>query len=399
MSVESVRMLPIGVDGVAEVLRSELIAVPARFALLADASGATLAEDLIAGTALPRVDTAAMDGYAVSGPGPWWTLRADARLAGHGRGRPLSSGVAVRIATGAAAPTGTTAVMRDEFAETARVSGRLMVRRVPGAPLKDDMRRCGEQWDGGEVLVGHGTRVCPAVVSAAASAEAPTAAVRGPVRADVLITGDEIRARGPLAEGQTRDALAPVLPQLLRACDIGCGPVRHLPDRAEDLLTWFTQERDADMVVVTGATGHGAADHLRDVLTEIGARVLLDGVAMRPGGSQIVAVLPDGRVLLALPGNPFAAVAALLVSAPAIVDALTARTSRQRLWGRISDRSGSHETLTAVVPVRQLPGGVWQSAGAARTPHLADLIGCQALALLGPNSGRGSVAELLPLPQ
>ncbi|MET7771094.1 molybdopterin-binding protein [Nocardia sp. NPDC005366] len=398
-SVESVVVPPIGVDDVADVIRSEVTALPARFALLADSLGATLAASLLTGTPLPRVDTAAMDGYAVSGPGPWWTLRADVRVAGHGKGRPLQTGAAVRIATGAVTPNGTTAVVRDEFAETARTSGRRVVRRVPGAPMTDDMRRRGEQWDSGEILVAPGTRVCVAVVSAAASAEAPMAAVRGPVRADVLVTGDEIRPRGPLAEGQTRDTLTPVLPQFLNACDIACGSVRHLPDRPEDMHTWLTQARDAEMVIVTGATGRGAADHLRGVLAEIGARIVVDGVAMRPGGSQIVALLPDGTVLLALPGNPFAAVAALLVSGPAIVDALTARTSRPQLWGRISDRSGSGDEVTAVVPVRQLPGGVWQSIGPVHTSHLADLIGCQALALLGPHSGRGSVAALLPLPR
>ncbi|MEV0296407.1 molybdopterin-binding protein [Nocardia sp. NPDC050710] len=389
---------PIGVEAIGDVVASAVAALDVRSTLLGDALGATLADSLVAESALPRVDTAAMDGYAVSGPGPSWLLRSEIRYAGHTGGRDLDSGVAVRIATGAPTPRGATAVVRDEFVVRARASGRSAILRAPDAPLKDDTRRRGEHWERGDVLVSEGTRVCAAVVSAAASAETPCGMVRGPVRADVLMTGDEIRVRGPLAAGQTRDSLSPVLPEFLRTCDIRSQHVWHLRDCRELLESWFSVSRDSEMVVVAGATGRGAADHLRPVLAEIGARIVFDGVAMRPGGSQIVAVLPDGRVLLGLPGNPFAAIAALMVTGPAIVDALTARTSRPRWWGRIIDRSGSAGAATRVLPVRQMPGGVWQTIGPVQTPHLADLIGCQALALVGPDVGRGGLVELLPLP-
>nr|WP_232331870.1 molybdopterin-binding protein [Nocardia puris] len=332
-----------------------------------------------------------------AGPGPWWTLRRDVHTAGIATGKHLAAGHAVRLATGAPTPLGATAVIRDEYAVTAKVSGQRVIMRAPGAPMRDDTRRRGEHWTTGQHLAPAGTRVCPAVVSAAAAAEVTALPVRGPVRANVLLTGDEIRTHGPLGDGQTRDALGPILPNYLRACDIRCDHIWHLDDDRDLLRSWFELSTDADLIVVAGATGRGAADHLRPLLAEAGARVLIDGVAMRPGGSHLVAVLPDGRVLLGLPGNPYAAVAALLLTGPALVDALTARTSRAPMWGRIA--AGITGEITKVLPVRQVPGGVWRTAGPVQTPHLADLIGCSALAVLRPGTVRGSLAELLPLPR
>ncbi|MBF6426946.1 molybdopterin biosynthesis protein [Nocardia cyriacigeorgica] len=385
------------VDEARALLRARLRPIASVERPPAQVPGATLAEPLITTTALPRVDTAAMDGYAVCGAGPW-VLRDDTRVAGTHGGRPLEYGQAVRIATGAPTPAGSTAVVRDEFIRTSMLSGDTLLARDPDAPARDDTRRRGENWHPGTELATAGTRVSAAVISAALSAEVHSVAVRGPLRADVLITGSEIRAEGPLTPGQTRDSIGPVLPGYLRACDIETTHVWRLDDCRDLLRSWFALRSEADLVVVVGATGRGAADHLRALLTELRAEILINGLAIRPGGSQLVALLPDGRVLLALPGNPFAAIAALLITGPAIVDARTARTPAEPLRGRIADSAGTHETSTRVVPVCQQPGGVWQATGPVHTPHLASLIAAQALALLPPRSGRGTLVELVPLP-
>ncbi len=386
------------VDDARAWLRERLEPIGSAERPLAEVVGATLAGPLTTATALPRVDTAAMDGYAVCGSGPW-VLRDDTRVAGTHGGRPLESGQAVRIATGAPAPAGSTAVIRDEFISTSTLSGETLVIRDPDAPVRDDTRRRGENWAPGARLAAAGTRVSGAVVSAALSAEMHAVPVRGPLRADVLITGSEIRAEGPLTPGQTRDAIGPVLPGYLRACDIETTHVWRLDDCRELLGSWFALRSDAELVVVVGATGRGAADHLRALLSGLGAEILIDGLTIRPGGSQLVALLPDGRVLLALPGNPFAAIAALLITGPAIVDARTARTPTEPLRGRIADSSGTQDRHTRVVPVCQQPGGVWHSTGPVHTPHLASLISAQALALLPPKSGRGTLVELIPIPR
>ncbi|MEU4681639.1 molybdopterin molybdotransferase MoeA [Streptomyces xinghaiensis] len=88
---------------------------------LPDALGTVLAEPLTALTDLPSFDSSAMDGWAVSGPGPWRIATGGhGVLAGDDGLVPLEDGHAVRIATGARVPPGTTGVLRSEYGEIRR---------------------------------------------------------------------------------------------------------------------------------------------------------------------------------------------------------------------------------------------------------------------------------------
>lgn len=112
--------------------------------------------------------------------------------------RHLQPGEAIRIGTGALTPAGSTAVVRDENIFATNISGIPAIEYHPGGALRDDTRQRGESWYPGTVLAPIGLRVSPTLVSVAASSESPVAEIRGPVRAHVILTGDEIRTRGPL---------------------------------------------------------------------------------------------------------------------------------------------------------------------------------------------------------
>ncbi|MEU0543235.1 molybdopterin-binding protein [Nocardia sp. NPDC005978] len=398
-SVEAMNGAGVAVEDLDPLLRAVLTPVPARTAPVVDALGATLAEPLVTAAHLPAVDTAAMDGFAVNGAGPRWSLRLGNQVAGRSAGSTLSDGEAIRISTGAPVPGGTTAVLRREYVHIERAGRCWSLRALPDAPRRNDLRARGEYWSAGVELAPAGARVDAALMSVALSAEAPVVAVRGPLRADVLLTGDEIRAAGALGPGQVRDALGAVLPHYLRGCDIECRRIWPMPDDRELLRSWFALDTDAELVVSVGGTGRGSADRLRAVLGELGARILIDGVRARPGGSQIVAELPDGRTLLALPGNPLAAVITLLVTGRALAGVRTGRRPDPPLWGRIADAAAPAHGPTRIVPARQLDGGVWRTHGATRTPHLADLLGAQALAVLPAGTGRGALVEIVPIPR
>ncbi|MFJ3539536.1 molybdopterin-binding protein [Streptomyces sp. NPDC090109] len=87
---------------------------------LGRALGQVLAGPLPALADLPSFDTSAMDGWAVAGTGPWRVREETAVLAGHAPAAALAAGEAVRIATGAPVPPGTTAVLRSEHSRTER---------------------------------------------------------------------------------------------------------------------------------------------------------------------------------------------------------------------------------------------------------------------------------------
>ncbi|WP_280437121.1 NTP transferase domain-containing protein [Nocardia carnea] len=385
---------PLSLDHAREALRESLSRLPERHCELTVARGAALATPLSALGALPRFDVSAMDGYAVRGDGPW-ELRADIGFAGGQRPDGLHPGEAVRIATGAQVPEGTTRVLRDEFA---RYDGRL--HRLPDTPERSDIRRRGEDRTPGDLIAPAGSAVTAALVSAAAAVEVTTAAVRGPVRARIVMTGDEIRSTGPLQAGQTRDSIGPVLPDLLAAQGVRTVDQVHLRDTAHGFDQVLATATDCDLLVVVGATGGGAADQLRGALDRARARILVPRLALRPGGSTVAAELPSTTTVLGLPGNPFAAVATLLALIPAIVAGRTGAHFPRPLIGPLHNAAEIAGPVTRIVPARvaaDLTGGLIGDP-TVRTAHLGGLVDRDGVVVVPAGAPDGTPVEFIQVP-
>ncbi|MTJ65690.1 NTP transferase domain-containing protein [Nocardia seriolae] len=385
---------PLWLDEAREVLRTSVSPLPAHRAVLRSVRGAALAAPLTAVDALPRFVVSAMDGYAVSGDGPW-QLRRDIGFAGGKRPVGLLDGEAVRIATGAHVPDGTTSVVRDEFV---RIDADGTLYRLPDTPIREDVRRRGEYWLPGAEVAAAGTPVNAALISVAASAEATTAAVRGPVRARIVMTGDEIRGDGPLHIGQTRDSIGPILPDLLAWYGVRTIDRVHLRDTANAFDEVLAAATDCDLLVIVGATGGGAADQLRSALDRSAdATVLLRRLRLRPGGSTVAAQLATGTVVLGLPGNPFAAVATLLALIGATVEGLLGATPVHRILGPLVNAGELTAPVARIVPARALPDGGFRGDRSLRTAHLADLLGRDGVIVVPPDAVDGALAEFIPL--
>ncbi|MEU5778488.1 molybdopterin molybdotransferase MoeA [Streptomyces venezuelae] len=286
------------------------------------ALGMILAAPLTALTDLPSFDTSAMDGWVVGGPGPW-VVRADGILAGRARPDALSDGEAVRIATGARIPQDATAVLRSEHGRTDD-KGRLHALRdvVTG----QDIRPRGQECRSGDHLLPAGALVTPAVLGLAAAAGYDALPVYRRPRAEVLVLGDELLTDGLPREGLIRDALGPMLPPWLHALGAEVTAVRRLGDDAEALHDAITSST-ADLIVTTGGTASGPVDHVHPILRRIGAELLVDGVAVRPGHPMLLARVAAGRHLVGLPGNPLAAVSGLLTLAEPLLRTLSGRAA------------------------------------------------------------------------
>ncbi|MEV6770368.1 NTP transferase domain-containing protein [Nocardia sp. NPDC051030] len=380
-------------DEAREALRRRISRIPARRTSIRSARGAALAEPLRAADALPRFDVSAMDGYAVSGDGPW-QIRRDIGFAGGQRPVGLLHREAVRIATGAHVPDGTSAVMRDEFVEIGEDG---LLHRLPDTPIRSDIRRRGEDWNPGDEVAPAGTPVTAALISTAASAEVSSVAVRGPVRARIVMTGDEIRSEGPLHAGQTRDSIGPILPDLLSWYGIDTVDRVHLRDTSNAFDEVLATTTDCDLLVIVGATGGGAADQLRSALDRSDARILVRGLRLRPGGSTVVAQSPSGTVIIGLPGNPFAAVATFMSLGAALVEGLTGTVPARTITGPLHNAGEVSGSTPRVATARVVPEGGWSADVHIRTNHLAGLLNRDGLVIVPAEAEDGALVEFLPL--
>ncbi|MFD7526288.1 molybdopterin-binding protein [Streptomyces sp. NPDC059849] len=334
---------------------------------LGQALGHVLAEPLVALTDLPPFDTSAMDGWVVSGPGPWNVREvagsgAEARagagsnrdlgiLAGRSAPATLPDGDAVRIATGARIPADANAVIRSEHARVDRATGLLHAEHqvFPG----QDIRPRGQECRAGERLMPAGALVTPAVLGLAAAAGYDTLVVVPRPRVEVLVLGDELLTGGLPHDGLIRDALGPMIGPWLRALGAEVSAPQRLGDDAAALRHALTTS-DADLVITTGGTAAGPVDHVHPVLAEIGAELLVDGVAVRPGHPMLLARLrkdEGGPYLVGLPGNPLAAVSGLLTLAEPLLRGLAGREPEAPYWVAVRDDVHGHPHDTRLVPV------------------------------------------------
>ncbi|WP_079177083.1 molybdopterin molybdotransferase MoeA [Streptomyces sp. MUSC 14] len=374
--------------------------LPAGPRSLADALGHALAEPLLALTDLPSFDTAAMDGWAVAGPGPW-RLGGTGVLAGEEPG-PLGRDTAVPIATGAPVPPGATAVLRREHGG-ADPAQHLLYDRSPGPVCEgQDIRPRGQECRSGEPLLPAGTTVTERVLGLAAAAGYDRLTVHRRPSVELLVLGDELLDQGVPRGGRVRDALGPLLPPWLRRRGAELIGHHRVADDPGPLCE-AVRSSPADVVITTGSTAAGPVDFLHDTLRSVGARLLIDSVAVRPGHPMLLAELPataDGRArrLVGLPGNPLAAVAGLVT----LAEPLLRRLGGHREAGPV------RLTATAALPghprdTRLLP--VFTS-GQEVTPlpfdgpaMLRGLALAGALAVVPPGGVRaGAAVEVLELP-
>lgn len=316
--------------------------VPLRHAL-----GRTLAEDVTALHDMPHYASSAMDGWAVSGSGPWILAEPGQRLAPH---------QASPIVTGGLIPPGAKTVLRSESGVIAPDEDGLPVLKLgggakPGEPRNGDhIRKAAEEAAAGELLIQAGAVLNPAHLALAALAGHDALPVLGKAVVRLVFTGAEVVSTGVPAPGEVRDTFGPQLAAVVEMLGGICAGETKIgdsdadwlaaledteaPEAGNDPLSGFgdgaEQSEDtlpADVVITTGGTGRSGTDHLRRTVAELGGRLLIDGIAMRPGHPAVLAELPDGRFVIGLPGNPLAAMMALSTIGAPLLAALGHRTA------------------------------------------------------------------------
>ncbi len=290
---------------------------------LALVSGRVLARDIHSLHTMPHYASSAMDGWVVAGEGPWQVEGAP-RVSGNdgdqprphaGAGStpsPLESGQARAIVTGESVPAGATAVIRQEASVLDAATGTLTTADAP--PPGADIRPAGREAAEGELLLRGGTRMTPGRIAVAAVGGHDRLPVAPVVRIRLLLTGDEVVTEGIPAPGQVRDTFGPVLPVCIEALGGVLLDVLRIGDDNQATLDALDSPsaRGADVVLSTGGTGRSAADHVRPVAEELGGTSIVGSVAMRPGHPALLRGLPGGRLLVGLPGNPLAALMAVV---------------------------------------------------------------------------------------
>lgn len=285
---------------------------------IAEGLNRVLAAPVIARLTQPPADMSAMDGYALRAADALAGEKLKiigAAPAGHPFARSIGPGEAVRLFTGSVVPEGADCVLMQENVIPEDVA----ITITEAAILGRHIRRKGQDFDVGDLLIEAGRRLTARDIGLAAAANHPWLQVHRRPRIAILSTGDEISLPGePLSPGGIVSSNAHALAALITQA--GGEPI-ILPIAGDDLAAIGVAAdaaKGADMLVTTGGASVGAHDLVQEGLKARGMRLDFWKIAMRPGKPLLsghIGALP----VLGLPGNPVSAiVCAILFLIPAI---------------------------------------------------------------------------------
>lgn len=286
---------------------------------LADCLHYVLAEDFAAPISQPPFPRSPLDGFAFQAADTAAALKTspvtltvtDTLYAGDdGTHITVSSGTAVRIMTGAMIPAGADCVLRQEDAVYENGLVRIFTAMAP----YENYCPIGEDFKKGDILLKKGTVLDPASVATLASAGRTEALVYKRPAIGILSTGSEIVAPGkPLSPGKIYNSNQFLLAARMQEWNLKVTYMETCADTMEG-LTKAMQEAASlcDVLITTGGVSVGDKDLIPAVMDALKGTTYFHGVRIKPGMPMLFGQVL-GKPILALSGNPFAAVVDLEV--------------------------------------------------------------------------------------
>ncbi|MDB9313291.1 molybdopterin molybdotransferase MoeA [Spirulina sp. CS-785/01] len=275
---------------------------------LEDALGRVLATPVRSGLDFPYWDNSAMDGYAVrfedvrSVP---VTLEIIEEIpAGVAPQKTLQVGQAARIFTGAVMPQGADAVVMQE--NTRREGNQVIIQESSASGAF--VRHQGAFYQANTPLLEAGITINAPELAVLATAQCTQLQVYRRPRVAIFSTGDElIPPSGVLQPGQIVDSNQYALAALVWGLGAIPVPLGIIPDCRGELKGAIAQSlKSADIVLSTGGVSVGDYDYIEELLAELGGKIHVRSVAVKPGKPLTVAEFPN-CLYFGIPGNPVSA--------------------------------------------------------------------------------------------
>ena len=350
------------VDKALNKIFSRLSVIGYEFVSVYNCVGRVLAEDVIAEFDIPQFDRAAMDGYAVKAEDTFGASQTNPIILkvvgsveiGENPEIEIKEGEAVKIATGAAMPRGSNAVVMLEYVNV--LNNEIEVLK-PVTPYKNVSKR-GEDVKKGEVILKRGEILQPQDAAILASLGYENVKVyKKPIIA-VISTGNELVEVGKELEfGKIYNSNTPMICNALAENGfkyVNLGIARDLKEEIEKKLI---KALEYDVVVFIGGTSVGERDLVPEVIEKHG-EIVFHGVSMKPGMPVGFAIVNDKPVFM-LPGFPVATYLSFYTFViPALYRMMNVRIVARK-WSRV--RGILQARIASEIGVRSFVRVYWEN--------------------------------------
>ncbi|CAG5134813.1 unnamed protein product, partial [Candidula unifasciata] len=231
--------------------------------------------------------------------------------------QPVTSGICVRINTGAPVPAGADAVVQVEDTELVEASKdgstEIQIKILTCPKVGQDIRPVGSDIEQGqEILCAH-QRLGPAELGLLAAAGVTVVKCYAQPTVGVMSTGNELaEPDAALTAGKIRDSNRTALLAQMKEVGVPFVDLGIARDKPDALLQSFTDALDrVDIIVTTGGVSMGDKDYLKQVLVDdLKAKLHFARVFMKPGKPTTFATMEHKgkpKLIFGLPGNPVSA--------------------------------------------------------------------------------------------
>uniref|UniRef100_A0A7V3RF57 Molybdopterin molybdenumtransferase n=1 Tax=Mesoaciditoga lauensis TaxID=1495039 RepID=A0A7V3RF57_9BACT len=309
-------------DGVKEIDDTESVKIN-------DSIGRIIAHDTVSKYDFPPYDRSAMDGFAfryediAASPTPLLKVKGEV-MAGHSGKIDLNKGECVRIMTGGVVPKPCDTVI--EFEACTEEGGIVRIPKLP--PKFSNIAFQGEDLKKGEYAFERGDLVKENKINLMASLGMNYVDVKRKLRIGVIPTGDElIDIDEELNYGKIRDSSKYSLEAQIRGVFQEFVNFGISKDDEESIKYKISKgiESECDILLITGGSSMGDKDLTQRVLEKMGATIIAEKIAIKPGMPTIIAKL-NGRKdvwIFGMPGNPVSTYIAFEMVVIPLIEKLT----------------------------------------------------------------------------
>ncbi len=269
-----------------------------------------LALDIKAKKALPSFNNSAMDGYAIKFSEQEKKLKIAAKVfAGHLQKPILKENECYKITTGAKVPEDADTIVPKENCseENGFVTINQKVKKGNALRLK------GEEIQKEQLLLQKGEILDAAKLALLASQGIWKVNVFKPLKIAIISSGDELKEPWEEAsEDEIYNINAINIQMHLKQMGFESDYIGHLKDDLNEAISKIATLKEYDVIISSGGVSVGEADFTKKAFLANGFCELFHGVKIKPGHPIMVGVM-DKSLVLALPGNPLAAIVTFLL--------------------------------------------------------------------------------------